>query len=669
MSFQKLREGGIKGIVLHHIEKVIALVVVGVAGFIFFKGAGIDKLSADVNPAAAWAYAVEASRYISPTNPAYWEQLKGEPARNPPLDYAEQAKEVKAATDQAPYQVNRVWDNRTQFQLTLRKDPKLYAPLKPETHVDSVAIAMVAPGITNPLDRAPQAIEEEDEKPKRRKPPRRKKKTTSDDPAGPGGGDEFGGGDEELEVAVSRSGPRIKALNSGQLNTLLSTYEHNYQAGGKTLPGDVVPQGTTVVGVTTVVPWLVQYQEFKSVLGAAVGFSPDRDKPNYINFEAQVADVTADPNMAIADMEWKLVSNTQFASKIQPKMWHDPAPEVVNPDYVSKDDKLMMPIPPLLFCDYGLFAKDSRIPDRTKKADEKTEKVEEETPMDVLSNPMGDFRGVEVKDKPKVEKEATKVDKNEPQVPYKLVRFFHFSAEPGKLYRYRIRVYLVDPNNPQNPLPDELLDDSVIARVKQLAAQDKKASEARGAKFRTYWRITDWSEPSDVVRISSVPSEMLAGPANAGTSRTGRSGKITVSAWDKRYGIKVPLEQDVQVGSVLNATANVDVLHPARLDIRRLEDYSLETDAIVLDIRGGDILPKAKSNPLEKIFSPGEYLVMDADGQILVQNEFEDMEAYNMRLLRIEGKGGPIGGGSDPNWANEIEVFKRRNSELSGYGK
>lgn len=673
MSLQKLREGGIKGIVLHHIEKAITLVVLGVAGFIFFKGAGIEKIDSEINPAAAWKNAVIASGYINRTDPAYWETLKDQPARNPELDYKDRAKEVKAATDHAPYQVDRVWDNRTQFQLTLRKDPKLHAPLKPETHVDSVAVAMVAPGITNPLDSKRLAVEEEDKKQNRPGKSRpRKPRGDGGDPAGPDG--EFGDGAEETSAVDVRSGPRVKTLNSGQLRTLLSHFKHHYQAGGRRLPKDVVPRGTTVVGVTTVVPWLVQYQEFKNVLEAAVGFSPERDSPKYINFEAQVADVTADPNMAIADMEWKLISNSRFASVTQPKMWHDPAAEVVNPDYISKGDEttLTMPIPPFLFCDYGPFATDPRIPDKTEEADkgkdeDKTE--EEKTPMDVFSDPMAEGVLGVVKDKPKAKKEkVAKDDKLEPKVPYKLVRFFHFSAEPGKMYRYRIRVFLEDPNNPQKAaLEDELLDDSVIDRVKQVSVRDQKISKARGVDFRTYWRITDWSEPSDIVRISSVPSEMLAGPAEAAGARTGKRGKITVAAWDKRYGVKVPLEQSVQVGSVLNATADADVLHPAQLDIRRLEKYSLRTDAIVLDIRGGDPLPRAKFNHMEKIFSPGEYLIMDADGQLRVQNEFEDMAAYNMRLLRIEAKGGNTGGG-DPNWTNAIEQAKRRAGELEGYG-
>src|SRR5690606_12609102 len=32
-------------------------------------------------------------------------------------------------------------------------------------------------------------------------------------------------------------------------------------------------------------------------------------------------------------------------------------------------------------------------------------------------------------------------------VDYKLVRFFDFDAQPGKIYRYRVRLFYRDPNN------------------------------------------------------------------------------------------------------------------------------------------------------------------------------------------------------------------------------
>ncbi|MGQ9762942.1 MAG: hypothetical protein ACUVQH_13630, partial [Thermogutta sp.] len=76
--------------------------------------------------------------------------------------------------------------------------------------------------------------------------------------------------------------------------------------------------------------------------------------------------------------------------------------------------------------------------------------------------------------------------------PTKLFRFVDYKVEPGKTYRYRVKLWLANPNY---KLPPQVLEDEAYA------------NEA--------WLLTDWSTPSNPVR---VPADVgvLAGPAKAG---------------------------------------------------------------------------------------------------------------------------------------------------------
>ena len=72
-------------------------------------------------------------------------------------------------------------------------------------------------------------------------------------------------------------------------------------------------------------------------------------------------------------------------------------------------------------------------------------------------------------------------DAKTPKIENKLFRFFDFSAQPGKSYRYRVRLVL---RNPNHNVPAQYL------------------TNAQLAKGET--RVSPWSEPSDIVTIPRV---------------------------------------------------------------------------------------------------------------------------------------------------------------------
>jgi hypothetical protein len=226
-------------------------------------------------------------------------------------------------------------------------------------------------------------------------------------------------------------------------------------------------------------------------------------------------------------------------------------------------------------------------------------------------------------------------------VPKKLVRFVDFDAEVGHKYRYRVRLVLEDPNRPKDPDLDPdptTLDDKVRERLKTVEASEAKKQEANkdsGVPRWYYYVLSDWSEPSEVVSMPS-PERFYAGEAIPGTiinidgasvATSEPSAKVLAVTWDPDLGVFAPAEQTVHRASVLNAKADIEVVHPVINDVRKVPGYEMTTNGVVLDILGGEKLPGTAESK-EIIRAPGETLIMDANGNLLVTDEARDIEGY-----------------------------------------
>lgn len=217
-------------------------------------------------------------------------------------------------------------------------------------------------------------------------------------------------------------------------------------------------------------------------------------------------------------------------------------------------------------------------------------------------------------------------------VSKKLVRFVDYSAEPGHKYRYKVMLALEDPNRPEDPSMDPdptSLDETVHVRLKTVEAAEAKTGRRR------YLVTSAFSEPSAVVSLSS-PERYYAGETVPGAtvniggvavSIAEPSAKVLAVAWDPKLGVFAPAEQAVHRASVLNVKADVEVVHPVLGDVRKIKEYELSTNGVVLDILGGERVP-GTADSKEIIRSPGETLIMDAEGKLLVTDESRDIEGY-----------------------------------------
>ena len=208
---------------------------------------------------------------------------------------------------------------------------------------------------------------------------------------------------------------------------------------------------------------------------------------------------------------------------------------------------------------------------------------------------------------------------------YWLFRFFDYTVEPGKQYRYRVRLMLNNPNY----------------RVESRYLLNEDLGKKR-------WLETKWSEPTNVV---SVPRDTrLLAVSVKPPIRTGSdpSAKMMIVKWVNQYGKEAYTEKLVVRGKVANFPdctfpessesgrrsrrdrddenlfAPVDV-HPSRTDSIDV-DYLAE--ALVLDLHGGRRLPGR-----DRLTIPGEILLLDPDGSLVVHNELDDKAEFEARTM------------------------------------
>ncbi len=232
------------------------------------------------------------------------------------------------------------------------------------------------------------------------------------------------------------------------------------------------------------------------------------------------------------------------------------------------------------------------------------------------------------------------------QAEYKMFRCYDIlsTQDIGKSYRYRIRLFMRDPNYPENrflqrPAPNQLKDD-VWARVSVAMAKDEEAIRKNPNAPRTL-RITDWSEASAPTRVQ-FPSAVFAGNVDydgprdfeAGgkiysVSLKEATGSAVATSLDFKTGARSAVKSEaIRRGSYLTDKADVELIVPTDRVIKIEKDFVVDSRSTVVDIRGGVTLAgSSRDDPLKDI---GEIMILKRDGSIEITNEFDDMFNYRM---------------------------------------
>ncbi len=224
---------------------------------------------------------------------------------------------------------------------------------------------------------------------------------------------------------------------------------------------------------------------------------------------------------------------------------------------------------------------------------------------------------------------------------HKLVRFFDLTAKPGRKYRYRIQLFVQDPNSPvvrpQGPkIPQRGFEPEVLARLAEV--------EKQPSNTKVYWRLTEWSEPSPVVELPAT-ERLFVGQADGHDSVstvTTSVGKDVLTrvpaveavgvAWDPLLAVDVPLnladpEKDLaEPGAVFARTQGTfEIAHPINLTIHKLENYDYQSSLMLVDLRGGEQVGGDRENP---IYNPSAALMVDSNGRLKLADELDDVPYF-----------------------------------------
>jgi hypothetical protein len=360
--------------------------------------------------------------------------------------------------------------------------------------------------------------------------------------------------------------------------------------------------------VTGLVPWTRQEEEYERVFRQSQGYEANRDVPKY--FVPLLERAEFDPANP-QKVEWKRVSP---ADKYEAQ-WgtQGRGNEIISKRFL--DEELTARLGPLANAkqQWGEAVSHPKAPlesqDAVKPApvaEPAAEKKEGGAAEDnVFRSRGGDRNAQQLKQPPPAAgKPAAK------EVEYRLLRVFDYTAEPGKKYRYRVTLLLENPNYER---PPQFLRNPESARSRGLVGKP--------------------SEATDVVAIPTG-HRVLAGPVDGGSRYAEPTARLLVTKIERAEGLEAATElKNVQRGSRANAPQKaVKVKHPTNNDIRELT-LDFQSNIVVLDIYGGRSLGRRRTEP---ITSPGEILVMDADGNITVRNDIDDAAQYESTIVRDE---------------------------------
>ncbi len=246
---------------------------------------------------------------------------------------------------------------------------------------------------------------------------------------------------------------------------------------------------------------------------------------------------------------------------------------------------------------------------------------------------------------------------------YKLVRFYDYTAAPGKVYRYRVRLLMYDPNYPEwaQYKPDlSKLTQAALKRIhlqeqnepKEKAAETKPSSSSSTATFvpptkRTSRRESPWSEPSKPI--------LTVKPVSVYTARKDEANPEVLQVYfDQVQSVFVPRKEQFQkmdevasglvFGTLVNKKAPVEIIHPITHVIKALKDIQAKF-VTVIELKGvSSTLSVSNSKDILKTgfevvsFDPGT-------GQLVVSREFDNFTSFHMYATPDSPAVGPLGGG------------------------
>jgi hypothetical protein len=357
--------------------------------------------------------------------------------------------------------------------------------------------------------------------------------------------------------------------------------------------------------VTALVPTDKQAKEYSRVFSRAMGESAERDVPRYSGAIFERAQIDpANPDK----LDWTPVD----AMATFEAQWEVRGDEIVLPIYV--DPELTSPLGPLVGAAWGESVAHPKIPpmwvtERQAEITAAAATAASAKANTVAADAAEAASGGRVRRAPAAPPTASAPVAARPSTTsYKLLRVFDYSVKPNTRYRYRVKLELQNPNYKLNP-------------------RFLKKPEAPSNKQE--FRVADqWSDPTDVVAIPNG-FDVLAGTVEPKGAEPVVN--LLLTAVDGENGIPVSTKVRLYRGSVANKKeSKVNATDPRNLQIVAIQDVDFKTGMVVLDIYGGKTVSTAK-NKEKPMTAPGEVLLWDAQGGLVVHNDLDDLTQFENR--------------------------------------
>jgi len=382
-----------------------------------------------------------------------------------------------------------------------------------------------------------------------------------------------------------------------------------------------LPQGRNFIMITGLIPLLKQQREYDSRFAdadspAEPAAAPGGEKKVNPYGEVQYR-VYAMERVEVVNGKEGTPTKVDLGPAFRERnSWAVTTEDVVPSEYLLNSDAkfnipLAFPLPPL-----GIRKWDARA--GHPKLALKSDKTKEAMPVPAADpkevDPFGNAS------KPKDPKEPIAAEGEKPKksadIEYKLFRFWDWLVEPGKTYRYRVQLQVVNPNF---KMPDRFLANPEFAKAEVIP---------------TPW--SEWTPPVTIERdhqiyLTGVDYDKIAKDAVA---------TVTCVTWDKQKGMEFVHDFKLQRGEFAMFQAPATAPNPAGGPALDVKDFKFEPRMLLVDYRNGKSSPDTKKHD-----EAAEVVLWDADAnKLVVRRQAFDLaaiEAARSRYTSTSTPGGP----------------------------
>lgn len=430
--------------------------------------------------------------------------------------------------------------------------------------------------------------------------------------------------------------------------------DSNFPLAG-TLRSETGRVGKRWAVITGLIPIKQQLDVYVNAYSASAYPDPERDTPAYYYYEIQRAE--AQPGRAAADLQWTKLDIYQTTRKNLALWGGVSAADPVDPTYLAPVPSanafpMAFPLPPVDKPFGEEVAHPPEIPLLTKsqtelmKEEEKIqqkrlEKIFDGSEEDILkSDPFTNTPSTA--ERARRERDVEESEIKPVLVEHYLFRFFDYDVEPGKTYRYRVRLYLVNPNY---RLGENYLLDPALATERFLTTNFSDISNTVTIPLESRVLVGNVIAPSGRTPWDSPAASILAVYFNM------EDGSEWYIERERAYrGQTVNYLKQEGVNPMIAPTTTTPEPAPGRRPPRTRQpvvDESKKTidfisEVCLLDMTGGISLVRTSVNAPE-LRSPGKTLVLEPSGNMLIRQV--DTDLAEVELIKHPA-GAPVGGGS-----------------------